>query len=564
MLEEICTATRKQGDVLLELDATLGDISTLRDWEGAGAHAFRARMTQTRGDIREFAACTAEARRATADAADGVLAVQRALTEAEAVGATQHFAIGPNGEINDVMELTMMTPQDAAILGQQRARVLAELIDRIEQVVRTANDVEGDLVASLERAAREAITVDVNGSVEAAAALGDAEGGATVLEPPKGGGVGDNAGYWASLTPAQQRDVVNKHPEWVGNLDGVPASARDQANRSLLSSERTRLQAVATKLQAELDDNHFGGTFSNADAGLEQTKEKLKAIDAIEATLAQSDRHLLLLDLSGQNPKAAVAIGNVDTATHVSVYTNGLNDTVSNGLGGDVNDIRQLKLTTEDQLLRAGRGGETVATVAFLGYDAPQLQGVGSGLEDLVDGNSVLSEKPALAGADKLASFLNGIDASRTDDPHLTALGHSYGSLTTSLALQRGTGVDDAVFFGSPGLGTNDLSTLGLAPGHSFVAEAHGDFVADGAIFGPDPNQLKGITNLSTQAGMSPDGVPRGGSDGHSQYFNDKTMSQYNMGVVAAGLSNLTVQGTDRGIADIARTPVPDWVTGKF
>ena len=34
-LEEIFDATRQQGDVLLELDANLGDNGKLSDWEGA-------------------------------------------------------------------------------------------------------------------------------------------------------------------------------------------------------------------------------------------------------------------------------------------------------------------------------------------------------------------------------------------------------------------------------------------------------------------------------------------------------------------------------------------------
>lgn len=252
----------------------------------------------------------------------------------------------------------------------------------------------------------------------------------------------------------------------------------------------------------------------------------------------------------------------MDTAKHVSVYTNGLNNAVSGSVESDVNDVNNLRNMTQDQLFKADRGNESVATVAWLGYDASQLRGTGNAIKDVLAGNSVLDRGPAEVGAAKLSSFLNGIDASRTDDPRLTALGHSYGSLTTSLALQQGTGVDDAVFFGSPGLGTNDLSKLGLGPGHSFVAEAHGDLVADTAIFGPDPNQMKGMTDLSTQAGLSPDGVQRGGSDGHSQYFNNKSMSQYNMTVVAAGLQSLAVHGTDRGIGDIVQTPVPGWMTG--
>ena len=70
---------------------------------------------------------------------------------------------------------------------------------------------------------------------------------------------------------------------------------------------------------------------------------------------------------------------------------------------------------------------------------------------------------PARGGAD-LARFYEGIDASRRADPHLTALGHSYGSLTTGYALQQAHGVDDAVLFGSPGLGTDHVDDLHVPP----------------------------------------------------------------------------------------------------
>ena len=66
----------------------------------------------------------------------------------------------------------------------------------------------------------------------------------------------------------------------------------------------------------------------------------------------------------------------------------------------------------------------------------------------------------ARAGGEDLAAFYQGVNASRTDDPHLTALGHSYGSLTTGYALQHdGTGVDDAVLFGSPGPAPGSATT---------------------------------------------------------------------------------------------------------
>ena len=160
------------------------------------------------------------------------------------------------------------------------------------------------------------------------------------------------------------------------------------------------------------------------------------------------------------------------------------------------------------------------------------------------------SDRAAQTGANSLSGFLNGIDASRVTDPHLTALGHSYGSLTTSLALQQGTGVDDVVFYGSPGLGTSDVSDLGVPDGHVFVAEAKEDPVADLAYFGPDPNQMAGVTTLSTEAGTTPDGQQRGQTTGHSAYVSQNSMSQYNMGAVIAGLPQNTVQGSYFGLGD--------------
>ena len=81
-------------------------------------------------------------------------------------------------------------------------------------------------------------------------------------------------------------------------------------------------------------------------------------------------------------------------------------------------------------------------------------------------------ERRANEAAPDLADFYRGINATdeHGSDVHLSAFGHSYGSLTTAQALnelgQSGV-VDDAAFYGSPGLGhTNDVAghtgTLGV------------------------------------------------------------------------------------------------------
>ena len=77
--------------------------------------------------------------------------------------------------------------------------------------------------------------------------------------------------------------------------------------------------------------------------------------------------------------------------------------------------------------------------MAWIGYDAP-------GLAD------VASDGAAEAGADLLAATCSRCRPRATSLPHLTVVGHSYGSTTAGTALRdHVTGADDAVLVGSPG-----------------------------------------------------------------------------------------------------------------
>lgn len=179
--------------------------------------------------------------------------------------------------------------------------------------------------------------------------------------------------------------------------------------------------------------------------GSEPTAEERGTIAAVDDAISKPDRQLLVLDFDGEHPKVAVASGNVDTADHVSVYVPGTGSVpydkpnAGNDLPTYIEQSEWLRTETERVLDNAGKSDETVATVAWLGYEPPaNLAQAGSA--HYADDNA-----PALA------SFINGLDSSRDTDPHLTVLGHSYGSTLASEALQRGTAADDVVFMGSPG-----------------------------------------------------------------------------------------------------------------
>ena len=111
-----------------------------------------------------------------------------------------------------------------------------------------------------------------------------------------------------------------------------------------------------------------------------------------------------------------------------------------------------------------------MSTIAWIGYDAPQVPGWENPGKSLSGAWEVSNDDAAKAGARDLARFYDGLGASHEGAPaHLTAIGHSYGSLTTGLALQEpgNHGVGDAIFDGSPGVAASTAEQLNLAPGMS-------------------------------------------------------------------------------------------------
>jgi Alpha/beta hydrolase len=378
--------------------------------------------------------------------------------------------------------------------------------------------------------------------------------------PPNHGSPADNASWWRALSPQQQEHVTNERPDWVGNRDGLPFTARDEANRALLSVSRARLLDQRRRLEADLADHGFGDALTD-DEALEQVKDKVAALDAIVQTLARGgDRQLLVLDMSAERAQAAIARGNVDTADNVAVFVPGLSTTVNNdGQGGDLQAcderMEELQRRTELESKRAG-ANLSAATVTWIGYQAPQKGW------NLLGDSSVANDRAATIGAAQLVPFLRGIDAARDRDAHLSLLGHSYGSTTAGLALRQDTGVDDVVFFGSPGIGTNHVDDLLVPRGHTYYIEARRDAVGDLGYFGIDPSHLDGIEHASARKSTVVDpvsGQTRHFTEvtGHRSYLDDGSTSQYNLSVIVAGLPERRVFDRGRGLGDVLSWPVP-------
>jgi hypothetical protein len=206
----------------------------------------------------------------------------------------------------------------------------------------------------------------------------------------------------------------------------------------------------------------------------------------------------------------------------------------------------------------------SMATIAWMGYDPPANA---LNTQSARDVWATMNDDLASQGATNLSKFLQTVDANNPG-AHVTLLGHSYGSLTSSLALQQLNAqgvhaVDDVVFYGSPGLEAGSATDLGLGKGHAFVMRADEDLVTN--VFGAPLSAAHGwglnpydgqFPELSSSAGTSPlDNLAREAAHSHADYprmaDNDRLrMSGYNLAVIAAGLD-------PREVAVFAQPPLP-------
>jgi len=488
-------------------------------WQGEAATAARLAIGVTRADLEAAgrqAAAVAEAARRAALGIEGVQAELRGLTVDASVSGC---------EIDAVANRVMARPWES------REGVPA-LQHRLDSIVEQANSLDAEL----------------------AAALGASDGGASpatsdALSRPLPEDPRAFRELWQRLSHAERDQLYDRDPA-IGNHPGMPVgnpftTGKDHYLRRRLAEELVRAQADGSAVLADL-----------------------QALDRVLA--AHPDIRLMLLDTRGERLRAAFAAGNPDTATHVSVSVPGMNTTVVDSVDGMVAEAIGLRQLASRQLAwLPGRARETVATIGWIGYQAPQIR-ARDGLPAMVQGAVEVShDDVAAAAAQDLSRFYAGIQAARDVGPaHLTAIGHSYGSLTTSLALQvpGGHGVSDAVFYGSPGIAASAPGDLGLAPGHVFAMATPDDpirWVHDGptvarvlapVIPGPLDDALLAAAEVSGagEFGPNPAGNPAfvqmetegmwglEGASGHSEYprggDSGERTTVYNLAAVVAGL----------------------------
>ncbi|CAG6391853.1 alpha/beta hydrolase family protein [Streptomyces cocklensis] len=310
------------------------------------------------------------------------------------------------------------------------------------------------------------------------------------------------AAWWKGLTAEQQRDYTLYYPQLIGNVDGLPSTVRDNANRLSLDEQLD---------DPELLTGHDYGVGTSAVIDPRYTA-MMKLKDALDANDgAAPGKELYLLSVKGAGDgQVVIAQGNPDTATHTGVYVPGTSTTLS-GVSGSLNRINLLQQAAE-----GAHPDGSVSTVFWLGYDAPELD------------QTVTTRTRAEAGAPDLQHFIAGTRAAQgPDHHHITVIGHSYGSTVVGTAANTGQlGADDIVAVGSPGM-NGYAHDFGIPRDHVYVGKSDNDPIAhylSGLSLGEDP--------ASPKFGASQFQVAQGD---HSSYFDRGSIGLENMGAIIAG-----------------------------
>ena len=467
-------------------DATNGIQS-----QGSAVTAIRTAASTNMTSLAQLATNVNSALMAIEGAYDGVAKVMANVQNAQAYAAENYCTIGSDGKVSS-------NAYNEDEETKQQAFLAADSLQKtVNQIIKDADQVDTDLYHAMS---------DINND---RATDGDKATDNKVIgvpdHPNKNWTPSQNAAWWSSLSEKQRQHLIDHCPDEIRHLDGLPAAARDQANRHALKGwvdangdeHKGALEYARGKLKEARDK-------SASEEEIEQLKEKVSDLEAIDRQINNDDRarkglapaYLLDFDYDEKYHRttAIVSSGNPDTASYVSTLVPGIGTHVGSDLKKYMDDNENLKAQTA----HTGVDPSRVATISYLGYVAPE--GPGGKIYQAADIGY------ADRAAPHLARFEEGLRASGNANGHSfmnTVIGHSYGSTTAGKAMTQvaeGT-VDNFIMCGSPGGGAESIDQYNVPEGHVYessvpLADSVQGLGPDNE-YGADPKGLSGITHLS-------------------------------------------------------------------
>ena len=573
-LESIAKDLLEANQVLREAYEDGEDALNAVRSEGEAVTAMRATTLTNLASLERALTNVNGALMAIEGARDGVATVVSLVNSAHAFAAENDCTIHADGSI---------TGEGTKNRRGEPSIALAKLGHMIKDAITYADQVDTELYHALQDINNDRYT-DGDGANNKVIGVPDF--------PQPNWTPSQNAAWWKSLSYEQQQFLINRRPDDIRHLDGLPAVARDRANKHALdgylhadgtyragafeeskeelsaaTEEYNKAKKEYLKAASETSTNHIPADlrekYRKATERMRVAQEHYDDLAAIRRQTNDTERAksglppAYLLDFNYdekyQRTTAIVSSGNPDTATHVSTLVPGIGTNVR----GDLGYYMEFNERLRKQTAYAGIDPNNVATISYLGYVAPKNEGV-----DLIQATDI---RYADRAAPKLARFEEGLRASAEANNHNfvnTLIGHSYGSTTSgkSMTLVAPGTVDRFIMCGSPGSGVQSIDEYNVPKEHVYVSSipTH-DSVQDlnalaSSGYGKDPRNLDGITHLSGDATDSADywvnkkvpGISRWWTDvthsfeHHMDYFDEGTRTSQDFANIVAGKDQTT------------------------
>ncbi|MCG5433408.1 alpha/beta hydrolase family protein [Mycobacterium sp. MYCO198283] len=520
--------------------------SSERWWQGAAAEAARRRAAELQAESERIGTALRAAATVAEAGAAQLTDLQTRLEEILRAARSTGYQVADDGSVAPPPQ-PQPTPPDSA-------RRAAEFAVAIKFMLAAMGKADADTDAAIRAAFDRAEPPPATAAPTAPATFD----GAKIVAAWPTMSQDDISRQFGQLDPAQQRMLIERYPDQVGNTDGVPWAARGAANqvsigRAIADEQRLLARSDTEKLRdafagkdvpAGLDANTPEGR--RLIAGMDQqSRERIERYQALTRPLVTANGTEIERTVLGFNPKQAKLIqlfGDLGKAQHVGVIVPGTETKVE---------------TAEADAQRAAHfvelsGGEA-AMISYLDGPFPP------NLPEAADRSYALDMAP------RLVAFTE--DVNRTADAlqrgvDTTVIGHSYGGSIVGTAETQGLTADRVVYVASAGAGVDVHDESDWHNRNPDVVRysmtAPGDLIelVQGAVFGEGPHGadtdlMAGVTRLDTGYNHQT-GELVAGIDAHSAVLDAPSDAQDNILAVITGESTKPYEFRPLGLADPA------------
>jgi len=304
--------------------ATLDTLKT--EWQGTASDAAVAKAAPTLEQMQRMHDAMTRLKATLQDG--GAQLTQTRTSVLQTVGQLQQqgWHVGPDGGVS----VRPGSPLD------QYAKLSPANAMQVQQLAAANSTTMKTLLASFDTADRQ-LGQNVRSAVTGldGASLTFGAGGVPLPQTPADTGPKIPEGkdpeevkrWWDSLSQAERDQLLHEQPEKLGNLNGIPVEARSEANITVMERDIAR---VENPPDANAIPYNEMVRYYNA----------IKVRDGLEANRLTTGRPTYLYvyepeAFKGQG-RAAIAIGNPDTADNTAVVVPGTGNSVESGwLSGD-------------------------------------------------------------------------------------------------------------------------------------------------------------------------------------------------------------------------------------